>query len=116
MVHMACDLASLKSPQSPWSDLLPAHAQSNIVTPAIEPEHKLVLAPPRHLILGLGSCESAFLSRSAPAITDFRSPDLAPLLLALQYMTQLEGPIWRQIRGAGLAYGTFIFPSVNKGQ
>ena len=58
------------------------------------------------------SCESAFLSRSAPTILDF----LAPLMLAIEYLTQLEGPMWRQNSGTGLADGYFIYYSVNKGQ
>ena len=115
-VHMAGDLASLPSPALPWSKLLPAHVPRNLVTPTRDPEHKLTLPPPRHIAAGLGSCESAFLSRSSPAIEDFMDPDLPVLLLAIQYLTQLEGPMWRQIRGAGLAYGYFIYPSVAKGQ
>ena len=116
MVHMAADLASLASPQTPWSNLLPPHLPPAPLPFHPHPEHLLSLPPPRHAIVPLGSCESAFLSRSAPAISDFHSPDLPPLLLAIQYLTQLEGPMWRQIRGAGLAYGYFMFPSVTKGQ
>merc|ERR1712059_204719 len=87
-----------------------------VVPLQVRPEQHLTLAPGAHLLTGLGSCESAYLSRSTPAITDFNSPDLAPLMLALQYLTQLEGPMWRQIRGAGLAYGYSMYLSVNKGQ
>ena len=116
LVHMAADLATLSSPLAPWSSLLPSHLPRSVVSPCPRPEHLLSLPPPRHTAAGLGSCESAFLSRSAPAITDFMDTDLAPLMLAIQYLTQLEGPMWRQIRGAGLAYGYFIYPSVNKGQ
>lgn len=116
LAHMAGDLSSLKSPMDPWDKLLPPHVPKAVVTPNHTPEHVLTLDPPRHIATSLGSCESAYLSRSVPAITDFKSPDLAPLMLAIQYLTQLEGPMWRQIRGAGLAYGYFIYPSVNKGQ
>ena len=115
-VHMAGDLSTLSSPTEPWSKLLPAHVPRNLVSPARDPEHQLTLPPPRHIAAGLGSCESAFLSRSSPSIQDFMDPELPALLLAIQYLTQLEGPMWRQIRGAGLAYGYFIYPSVGKGQ
>ena len=116
LVHMAADLSLLSDPASPWRSLLPAHIPGQVSEPRPQPEHLLALPPPAHLLVGLGSCESSFLSRSAPAITDPRSPELPALLLAIQYLTQLEGPMWRQIRGAGLAYGYFIFPSTNKGQ
>lgn len=73
------------------------------------------LKPYSGVIVGLGSVESAFLFRTCQAITDFNDPDLVPLLLFLQYLTQLEGPLWRQIRGQGFAYGYNIVPRPNEG-
>jgi len=116
MVHMAADLGSLQNPSSPWSSFLPAHIPKKIIIPSKLPEHTLTISRPSHLLLGLGSCESAFLSRTTPSITDPKSKDLPALMLAIQYLTQLEGPMWRQIRGAGLAYGYFMYASPNKGQ
>jgi Zn-dependent M16 (insulinase) family peptidase len=116
LVHMATDLGLLKDPMSAWLSLLPAHIPKKVVVPTPSPEHSLALPPPSHLLAGLGSCESAFLSRTTPCLTDPKSADLPALMLAIQYLTQLEGPMWRQIRGAGLAYGYFMFPSTNKGQ
>jgi len=116
MVHMATDLNIIKDPMAPWLSFLPAHIPKKVVSPIPSLEHTLSLPPPSHLLAGLGSCESAFLSRSTPTLTDPKSPDLPALMLAIQYLTQLEGPMWRQIRGAGLAYGYFMFPSTNKGQ
>ena len=116
MVHMATDLTVLKSPLAAWSTFLPPHVPKKVSPPVVTSEHLLALPPPSHLLAGLGSCESAFLSRTAPSLTDPRSPCLAPVMLAIQYLTQLEGPMWRQIRGAGLAYGYSIMVSTNKGQ
>lgn len=67
------------------------------------------------VVVGLGSVESAFLYQSSEAISDFNDKDLAPLLLFLQYLTQLEGPLWRQIRGQGFSYGYNIVPRPNEG-
>lgn len=67
------------------------------------------------VILGLGCVESAFLFHVAPCTTDFTDPDLPAMLLFLQYLTQLEGPLWRQIRGQGFAYGYSILPRPNEG-
>lgn len=66
-------------------------------------------------VIGMGSVESAFLFHAVEAINDFLSPDLPALMLYLQYLTQLEGPLWRQIRGQGLAYGYTIAPKPNEG-
>ena len=117
MVHMAADLAALaEDPMSAWVTFLPPHVPKKVSPALVTAEHSLALPPPSHLLAGLGSCESSFLSRTAPSLSDPRSPYLAPLLLAIQYLTQLEGPMWRQIRGAGLAYGYSIIVSTNKGQ
>ncbi|XP_035793712.1 uncharacterized protein C05D11.1-like [Anopheles albimanus] len=70
---------------------------------------------PCNLIVRLGSVESAFLFRTCRSISDFKDPDLVPLLLSLQYLTQLEGPLWRHIRGQGFAYGYNIAPRPNEG-
>uniref|UniRef100_A0A2M4BCH9 Putative zn2+-dependent endopeptidase insulinase superfamily protein n=1 Tax=Anopheles marajoara TaxID=58244 RepID=A0A2M4BCH9_9DIPT len=70
---------------------------------------------PNSLIVKLGSVESAFLFLTCRAIRDFKDPDLVPLLLSLQYLTQLEGPLWRHIRGQGFAYGYNIAPRPNEG-
>lgn len=66
-------------------------------------------------IVGMGCVESAFLYQAAPAINSFMDPDLPVLLLFLQYLCQLEGPLWRQIRGQGLAYGYSMLPLPNEG-
>ncbi|XP_055534540.1 uncharacterized protein C05D11.1-like [Wyeomyia smithii] len=67
------------------------------------------------VVVGLGSVESAFLYQSSNAIRDFNDKDFAPLLLFLQYLTQLEGSLWRQIRGQGFSYGYNIVPRPNEG-
>ncbi|CAD6227691.1 GSCOCG00001371001-RA-CDS [Cotesia congregata] len=66
-------------------------------------------------VLGLGCVESAYLSQTGPCLNDFESPDLAPLLVCLQYLTQVEGPMWRQVRGQGFAYGCNLYAKPNEG-
>lgn len=53
----------------------------------------------------MGCIESAFLYHASPSVNSFVDDDLPALNLFLQYLTQLEGPMWKSIRGAGLAYG-----------
>lgn len=66
-------------------------------------------------VVGLGCIDSAFLYHAAPSLKSFSDPALPDLLLFLQYLTQLEGPLWRQIRGQGLAYGYNIMPQPQEG-
>ncbi|CAE7907332.1 unnamed protein product [Symbiodinium necroappetens] len=47
--------------------------------------------------------ESNYWLLERTSFSDPRSPDLPPLLVAIEYITALEGPFWRQIRGKGFA-------------
>ncbi|XP_001603808.1 uncharacterized protein C05D11.1 [Nasonia vitripennis] len=66
-------------------------------------------------VTGLGCIESAFFLQCSRGIKDYQHPDLPPLLVCLQYLTQLEGPMWRQIRGQGFAYSYDIYTKPNEG-
>lgn len=65
-------------------------------------------------IVGVGCVESGFLFHTAPGIKSFMDPDLAVILLYLQYLSQLEGPMWKKIRKN--SYGYNIMPRPNEGQ
>ena len=60
--------------------------------------------PGKNLIVGVGSVESSFLTQTVSLDMKHMDPDLAPLMVYIQYLVQLEGPMWKQIRGLGLAY------------
>lgn len=64
-------------------------------------------------IVGVGCVESGFLFHTAPGITSFLDPDLPVILLYLQYLSQLEGPMWKKIRKN--SYGYNIMPRPNEG-
>lgn len=55
-------------------------------------------------VAGIGSVESAFFVQTVPGITDFNDADLPKILVFFQYISQTEGPLWRTLRGQGLAY------------
>lgn len=51
--------------------------------------------------LGMGCVEGAFFNHAVPCPITINDPDYIPLMLFMQYLTQLEGPFWRQLRGQG---------------
>ncbi|KAK4537083.1 hypothetical protein CDCA_CDCA11G3108 [Cyanidium caldarium] len=56
-------------------------------------------------LVAVDAVESAFASLTVATEVSFSSPDYPPLLVLHELLTALEGPLWRQIRGHGLAYG-----------
>jgi len=56
------------------------------------------------LVVGVGSVESSFLIQWTKFPLDFDDPDYPAVLVFTQCLTQMEGPMWRDIRGQGLAY------------
>jgi len=62
----------------------------------------------------LGGLESSYLNATYAPNLDVRDPDLAPLLVAIEYLSMLEGDLWVKVRGAGLAYGCGITYSTDE--
>ncbi|XP_052223206.1 uncharacterized protein C05D11.1-like isoform X7 [Dreissena polymorpha] len=56
------------------------------------------------VIAGLGSVESAYLIQGVSCVKSHLHEDLAPIMVYIQFLIQMEGPMWRQIRGLGLSY------------
>lgn len=48
-------------------------------------------------VVGVGAVKSAFYCQTVPAVRDFMDKDLAPLLVFLQYLTQLEVSVFENI-------------------
>ena len=61
---------------------------------------------PATIVVPVSACRSSYLAASLPlpATFTYAHPDVAPLRLALEYLTTLEGPMWRRIRGLGFSY------------
>ena len=72
-------------------------SDKNFVLPITEAQRQGVIA-------GVGSVESSYLIQATSCPVDHMHPDLAAIMVFIQYLTQLEGPMWRQIRGLGLSY------------
>lgn len=64
-------------------------------------------------VVGVGCIESGFMFHTCPGITSFMDPDMAVILLYLQYLSQLEGPMWKKIRKN--SYGYNVIPRPNEG-
>ncbi|XP_015601715.1 uncharacterized protein C05D11.1 [Cephus cinctus] len=112
-------VAQIPDIYTPWNTLFANMDNCEKSKLHVTPDWFLMKSPDsesiKGCVTGLGCTESAFFSQCSPGIKDFQSPDLAPLLVFLQYFTQMEGPMWRQVRGQGLAYSYSIFPKPHDG-
>ncbi|KAJ1519883.1 hypothetical protein ONE63_004123 [Megalurothrips usitatus] len=125
VLHMASNLNDLPTSVKPDSlvDILSGLLPNNVDTASkklnVTPDWKLVCPPSESpnpsCAVGMGCIESAFLIQSIPCIKSPLDEDLAPLLVYLQYLSQLEGPMWKQIRGQGLSYSYSVFPTTHEG-
>ena len=63
-------------------------------------------------VASLSAIESNFLQVTAPGVGAY-DDDHASLLVALEYLTALEGDFWVKLRGAGLTYGYRLLNSTD---
>ncbi|XP_033227850.1 uncharacterized protein C05D11.1-like [Belonocnema kinseyi] len=105
---------------SPWKQCFSDIESSSKSKLHIIPDNALIKAEEEialnGCVTGLGCIESAYMVQCSNVhIKDYLHQDLAPLLVYLQYLTQTEGPMWKQIRGQGLSYGYNMYVMPNEG-
>jgi len=125
-VYMAADVARLSKETDfvkPWLEFLPEDVKCNLTHTncfaGVKSAHQIIKpydqCTLRKCVVGIGAVESSFLVECVPCINKYDHEDLPAILVLLQYLTQLEGPMWRQIRGLGLAYGFSMLVNPDEG-
>ncbi|CAG2250937.1 unnamed protein product [Mytilus edulis] len=121
-IHLSLQVDSVSKVSSaleePWKAFVPKEKLSTTTIDKVKvnPSLEFITAdkPHRRIVIGVGSVESSFLIQAVPCISDFYHKDLPAVMVFIQYMTQLEGPMWKQIRGLGLAYGYSMYVKPEK--
>ncbi|CAH0404705.1 unnamed protein product [Chilo suppressalis] len=114
-LHIAADFDRHKLSTEPWKKF----ATGNEITPSqptLYLDADLVSGWGGGFVAGVGGLESSFLAQLSPGPRGYQPAPAAPLTVALNYFTQLEGPMWRLIRGMGFSYGYSIRPAQNEGR
>jgi hypothetical protein len=57
------------------------------------------------LLISSASMDSAYLVQCVPLEVSYLGPDYPALLVAIEYLSAVEGELWKRVRGLGLAYG-----------
>uniref|UniRef100_A0A6G1SHK4 Uncharacterized protein C05D11.1 n=1 Tax=Aceria tosichella TaxID=561515 RepID=A0A6G1SHK4_9ACAR len=124
LVHIALNKNKIdvNKLHEPWLEVIPksvieSSPKEHIKFDQIVPCHELVdpVPKPKAAIVGVGSAESNYMQQLTKSISSLDHPDLAAIYVLIQYLTQLEGPLWRQIRGLGLSYHYSIHLSPSDG-
>ncbi|CAH2066403.1 unnamed protein product, partial [Iphiclides podalirius] len=114
-LHIAADFKRYTLRTEPWKQF----ARENEITP-IPPklywDAELMSGWGGGFVVGVGGVESSFVVQLSPGPLGYGLADTAPLLVALNYFTQLEGPMWRLIRGGGLSYGYGVRSAAAEGR
>ncbi len=67
-------------------------------------------------VLGLDSTRSSFVYHTSPSINDYNHVDLAPLYVAIGYISGFQGQMHNRIRGPGYTYDCALSVLTNEGQ
>ncbi|KAG5670312.1 hypothetical protein PVAND_000588 [Polypedilum vanderplanki] len=122
-LHVATNLKKvkdLKTPFIPLIEKIQAFNCKTVETLMVTPDHMLINENGNlekeftGSVVGVGCVESGFMFHTSPGIKSFMDPDMSAILLYLQYLSQLEGPMWKKIRKN--SYGYNVIPKCNEGQ
>ncbi len=121
--HICCNSNSLKQAtglnqlQEPLQKLFVTEEQSPVALDQKVPLHLAALNSlyrvsssefGRAALIAVGACEASHCLQVCASISNCNDRLLPPLMLFLQYLSQVEGPIWREVRGKGLAYAVSV--------
>ncbi|KAJ6238525.1 presequence protease [Anaeramoeba flamelloides] len=62
----------------------------------------------KNVVIGLGSVDSGFSAHGTNSISSYSDEYYPALMVAIEYLSSMNGFIWKRIRGQGLAYGAGI--------
>ncbi|KAI9823646.1 MAG: hypothetical protein M1819_001159 [Sarea resinae] len=118
-VLVIANLHKLPRPVSPWKRLLqnldtsvplsPLDPRVECLSPAAQSPGSL------HYIIPMPAIDSSFAVLTSRGPSSRHDPDLPTLMVAIAYLSSLEGPLWCAVRGTGLAYGSFFSRDTDTG-
>jgi Zn-dependent M16 (insulinase) family peptidase len=118
-VLVVADIEKLSNPVSSWKLLLegldttkplrPLDKQIDHLSEAGKSPGKLAYVVPMPTI------DSSFSIHTSRGPDSYLDPSLPALAVAVAYLDAVEGPLWRAVRGTGLAYGTYFTRELESG-
>lgn len=112
------DVTRLESPVKAWLPLQEkCYLEGENLIPYLKDvrSDKGVAVSKTASISPMASSESSYVYLVGKAPDDFNHEDIPTIAVCCEYLQAVEGPMWRGVRGAGLAYGANIFLSLEDG-
>ncbi|KAJ6263411.1 hypothetical protein Dda_1974 [Drechslerella dactyloides] len=118
-ILVIADVKKLPKPVSAWEDFIKGKSMNGDLLPIDRRMNRLTKAGqhPGHLmyVVPMPTLDSSFAVMVAKGPNSFEDPRVPALMLATAYLDAVEGPLWRAIRGTGLAYGTGFSRKIDSG-
>jgi Zn-dependent M16 (insulinase) family peptidase len=119
-VLVIANLEKLEKPISAWETLVASHDTSKPLAPLDKRLDRLSKAgkKPGDLayIIPLPTIDSSFAIFVGKGPESHQDPRVPAIMVAISYLVAVEGPLWSEVRGTGLAYGTSFQRSLTSGQ
>jgi Zn-dependent M16 (insulinase) family peptidase len=119
-ILIIADVEQLEEPTTSWNPLL---AELDTAAPLlpVEKQHQRLSAAGKNpgtlgtIVVPMPTSDSSFALASGSGPTSYTDPLIPALMVAVSYLDAVEGPLWRAVRGTGLAYGTGFSRDVDGG-
>lgn len=117
---VVANLEKLSNPTAAWSALTSALGQADTLLPIEKQAQRLNEAGKNPGTIGvtivpMPPIDSSFLLSTTKGALSYDDPVIPAALVAIAYIEAVEGPLWRAVRGTGLAYGTGFSRDVERG-
>lgn len=118
-ILVIADVTKLKNPVSAWKDFVANKSFTGSLAPIDRRKQRLTPQGSKpggvtHVV-PLPTIDSSFSVHVALGPDSPSHPKLPAMLLAISYLDAVEGPLWRAVRGTGLAYGTGFSKNIDAG-
>ncbi|KAL6716443.1 hypothetical protein ACLMJK_006010 [Lecanora helva] len=122
-ILVVADVEKLQHPVSSWQTLISDPPDSEKDQPLRPLETRLARLSPQGqnpgnvaYIIPMPPLESSFVLAVSKGASSFSDPIFPALMVATSYLNVVEGPLWKAIRGTGLAYNTTFYRHTDSGQ
>ncbi|EGD96692.1 zinc metalloprotease [Trichophyton tonsurans CBS 112818] len=118
-VLVIADVKKLTGPVTSWRTFIADLDTSKELKPVVNVAERLSDAG-RHLgkhtyVVPMKSMDSSYAESSSKGICSHDDPKLPALMVAVAYLNMEEGPMWKALRGTGLAYYFYLRTSIDSG-